>query len=167
MKRPGKCVEKKAYAHKSKAFKVAKRMFLKRGCNVVGVYECPTCLDFHITTKYCNIPTKLRKWAKEDVAKKDRQFTAIFNEYMARIGKPVGKYHAKNKRRREKVRERAQTIKTSKVKRKLENQISLEEQRLILNRLSFEYTQFWEMTKAILAKLDYPQLVWIIPKLRL
>jgi hypothetical protein len=49
MKRAGKCVGKKAYAYKNTAEEVVFH-FAKRG-KFLLVYECPTCLDFHLTSQ--------------------------------------------------------------------------------------------------------------------
>lgn len=49
MKRPGKCIGKRSYAYKTEAERAVIRIYLtKRRWN--KVYECPTCLDFHLTT---------------------------------------------------------------------------------------------------------------------
>lgn len=49
MKRAGKCVNKKAYSFKDEAQKVAHKVE-KQTRKIYRVYECPTCLDFHLTT---------------------------------------------------------------------------------------------------------------------
>jgi len=61
MKRFGKCVNKKAYGHRSLAISVAASWYKKDG-SMFGVYECPTCLDFHLTSKYCNLIHLHKRW---------------------------------------------------------------------------------------------------------
>lgn len=61
MKRVGKCVNKKAYPYIYLAIEVAKERYISHG-NELGYYECPTCLDFHLTSKYCNLKHLHKKW---------------------------------------------------------------------------------------------------------
>ena len=63
MKRPGKCVGKRKYAHYSTACQTARHKFLNEHI-ALGVYECPTCLDFHLTSKYCNLTHLHKRWLK-------------------------------------------------------------------------------------------------------
>jgi hypothetical protein len=63
MKRPGKCVGKRKYAHYSTACQMAKWKLLNEHIEL-GVYECPTCLDFHLTSKYCNLKHLHKRWQK-------------------------------------------------------------------------------------------------------
>lgn len=60
MKRWGKCVGKKAYAYRTHADDIVVRHYIK-GNFVCGVYECPKCLEFHLTSRYDNRTTKM-KW---------------------------------------------------------------------------------------------------------
>lgn len=60
MKRAGKCVGKKAFAFEVQAEAQIIRSFVY-GCNILGIYECPTCLDFHTTSKYDNRSNELKK----------------------------------------------------------------------------------------------------------
>jgi hypothetical protein len=64
MKRAGKCAGKRKYAYKNLAVDVARWKYVNQGI-VLGVYECPTCLDFHLTSKYCNLKNKHERWEKE------------------------------------------------------------------------------------------------------
>ena len=64
MKRKGKCVNKKSYSHRNVALNVAATWFKKDGSKL-GIYECPTCLDFHLTSKYCNLEHYHAQWAKK------------------------------------------------------------------------------------------------------
>jgi len=54
MKRAGKCVGKRKYPYKDTAIEMAHWKYINQGV-ILGVYECPTCLDFHLTSKYCNL----------------------------------------------------------------------------------------------------------------
>lgn len=69
MKRSGKCVGKKTYATRSKALAVARKWYLSKGKIEMGIYECPTCLDFHLTTKYCNTRKYHKRWLHPKVRK--------------------------------------------------------------------------------------------------
>lgn len=63
MKRAGKCVNKKAYPYTYLAIEVAKQQYINHGA-VLGYYECPTCLDFHLTSKYCNLRHLHKEWQR-------------------------------------------------------------------------------------------------------
>jgi len=72
MKRPGKCVNKKAYAYKGQAINAAKNRYLSNGVHL-GMYECPTCLDFHLTSQYCNLKHLHEGWRAGVKVKKKRK----------------------------------------------------------------------------------------------
>ncbi len=79
MKRAGKCINKKAYAFRSDAIDVAKKIYTKKGL-LLSVYECSTCLDFHLTSKYCGskmkktlIGTTPRKGSIETIKRRERK----------------------------------------------------------------------------------------------
>lgn len=60
-KRAGKCVGKKTFYY----FDDAERQVIKNyvyNLKSYGIYECPTCLDFHITSKYDNRSDELKKF---------------------------------------------------------------------------------------------------------
>lgn len=64
MKRPGKCVGKKTFQY----FDDAERQVIKNyiyGLKSYGIYECPTCLDFHLTSKYDNRSDELKKFCRK------------------------------------------------------------------------------------------------------
>jgi hypothetical protein len=69
IKRAGKCVGKKSYAYSHYAIEVARIQYLKHGVEL-GFYECPTCLDFHLTSKYCNLKHVHKKWEQKGLEKK-------------------------------------------------------------------------------------------------
>jgi hypothetical protein len=71
MKRPGKCIGKKAFSNRLDAeAQVIRNYVFNR--KVYGIYECPTCLDFHTTHLYDNRTSALRNECFQ-VAKKYRQ----------------------------------------------------------------------------------------------
>ena len=80
MRRSGKCVGKKLFAYRTDAeAQVIKNFIFK--APAFGIYECPTCLDFHTTSKYDNRSNELRSkckfmrsryWAKVNVAGYER-----------------------------------------------------------------------------------------------
>lgn len=60
MKRKGKCTGKIPYAYKHFAeAQVIKNFLYKR--KTLGIYECPTCLDFHLTHLYDNRTPELKQ----------------------------------------------------------------------------------------------------------
>lgn len=64
MKRPGKCVGKKKFSY----WDDAERQVIKNyiyGLKSYGIYECPTCLDFHLTSKYDNRSPELKKYCRK------------------------------------------------------------------------------------------------------
>ncbi len=63
MKRANKCVSKRSYTHRSAALAMACWMYREQGLRT-AVYECPTCLDFHLTTKWCNTSRYHKRWKK-------------------------------------------------------------------------------------------------------
>jgi hypothetical protein len=64
MKRHSKCVNKKPFVYRDEALTVAKKMFLNQGIKS-AIYECPACLDFHLTTKWCNTRSYHQRWLRE------------------------------------------------------------------------------------------------------
>jgi hypothetical protein len=64
MKRTGKCVGKQTFSHRREAEAKIIHNFAT-GRKAFGIYECPTCLDFHLTSKYDNRSDKLKKKCKE------------------------------------------------------------------------------------------------------
>ena len=76
MKRKGKCVGKKKFAYKSEAIQKAKNIYFNNGIEL-GIYECPTCLDFHLTSKYCNIKHRHTKWIKKQVRSQWLEFLRL------------------------------------------------------------------------------------------
>ena len=64
MRRVGKCIGKQVFSNKESALQVCYKRFVATN-QVLGVYECPTCLDFHLTSKYCNIEEHYTNWRQE------------------------------------------------------------------------------------------------------
>lgn len=76
MKRAGKCVNKKAYRYKFVAINTASKFFKRDGIEF-GVYECPTCLDFHLTSKYCNLKEFHLRWLRSHINKQYLEFLEL------------------------------------------------------------------------------------------
>ena len=60
MKHNGKCIGKKSFRHKNAAEALVIRNFIC-GNEALGIYECPTCLDFHTTSAHDNRSPELKK----------------------------------------------------------------------------------------------------------
>lgn len=71
MKRFGRCIGKKAFKYRISAIEHAKRYYLTKGIKL-GVYECPTCLDYHTTTKHVNLAHLHKEWEAEPVLKRPK-----------------------------------------------------------------------------------------------
>lgn len=69
MRRVNKCAGKAKFCKKSGALATAKKWYLANG-SVFGIYECPVCLDFHLTSKYTNLQEYYNKWVVEIQPKK-------------------------------------------------------------------------------------------------
>jgi hypothetical protein len=64
MKRKNKCVGKQTFFNKREA--EAKVIYnCAKNRKAYGIYECPSCLDFHLTSKYDNRSDELKKKCKE------------------------------------------------------------------------------------------------------
>jgi hypothetical protein len=71
MKRKGKCIGKVPFSYKTDAIHKAKVIYKQHGVTL-GVYECPTCLEFHLTTKYCNLKHLYKQWDEEREKEKEQ-----------------------------------------------------------------------------------------------
>ena len=132
MKRRGKCISKRTFAYRDDALKFAKRQYKLYG-RVMAVYECPTCLDFHLTSKYCAKKLK-KKWDKEIVGEQYSEFCLLFRK-------------AEGKPRRNKV----QKDKEPKKKPTLKGILPLSEQKKIYATLNKTVQKKWY--KRLLDKL--------------
>ena len=86
MKRRNKCVAtKRAYATTDECLKVIKRVYNQKMIKL-RFYECPVCLDFHLTSKgTASQMHEARKiWLKEnmkkDIKRKYEEFCRLFNK---------------------------------------------------------------------------------------
>ena len=61
MRRVNKCVGKRKYPYRNIAIEMAHWKYIHENI-ILGVYECPTCLDFHLTSKYSNLKHLHKKW---------------------------------------------------------------------------------------------------------
>lgn len=80
MKRANKCVGKKRFNNKGLALAVCKKHWLKRG-RKFAIYECPVCLDFHLTSKWCNTDYYITRWTKQEVRKQWIEFQKLEGTY--------------------------------------------------------------------------------------
>ena len=64
MKRPGKCVGKKTFQYFDDAERQVIKNYIYR-LKSYGIYECPTCLDFHLTSKYDNRSDELKRFCRK------------------------------------------------------------------------------------------------------
>ena len=91
------CIGKRAYGHWDSALKVSKRMFLQKG-TCTAIYECPVCLDFHLTSKWCNTKGYHLEWSKKLVKKKYNQFLFLEEQEMSKNQKLLRSQRRKMKR---------------------------------------------------------------------
>lgn len=79
-----KCIEKKAYGLKSQALAVARKMYLQDRTET-AIYECDICLDFHLTSKWCNTQNYHKQWLTEKPKKyKKKKKTTPDKVYVTR-----------------------------------------------------------------------------------
>lgn len=104
MKRKGKCVGKKSYKYKHVAINAAAQRYKHHG-QELGVYECPTCLDFHLTSKYCNLSHRHNDWLKKHIAIQYEEFLLL--EKQNDPARASLRARRRRKRRARKQRERA------------------------------------------------------------
>ena len=71
MKRPGKCIGKVPFSDKRLAIASAEKHYRLHG-KKYGVYECPSCLEFHLTSKYCNLTHLHQHWGETPEQKAQR-----------------------------------------------------------------------------------------------
>ncbi len=98
MKRRNKCLIKKAYAWKHAALDAAAKAYKERGVEL-GIYECPVCLDFHLTSKYCNTKHYHKKWLKTHIKAQYKEFLALEAKMVPQPPKPpkLSRYAVKRK----------------------------------------------------------------------
>lgn len=71
-----KCIGKAAFSHKEKAIRSAKKWYIKKGLEM-GYYECPKCLDYHLTSKWSNLSHRHKKWLRAHVQQQYTEFLAL------------------------------------------------------------------------------------------
>lgn len=134
MKRAGKCVNKKAYAYKSHALQIARKQYLEYGIKS-SVYECPTCLDFHLTTKpqgKYNTEKYFNKWDKEWMRERYNEF--LFLEKKMELLYSPSPQTLKNRAKRKRYKANKKLREAQPTQRQL-NTLPLDEQRKILSEL--------------------------------
>lgn len=92
MKRHRRCVGKKSFAYLKQAkAQVIYNFVLNR--KTYGIYECPTCLDFHTTSTYDNRTKQLRDTCdlvkKRFFAKSPEKRMAWLEKYLRKYANPV------------------------------------------------------------------------------
>lgn len=149
MKRKNKCANKKAFNTIDKCNKAIRRSYVQ-GNVMLRYYECPTCLDFHLTSKNVD-PRPFKKFDKEVIAAQWNQFENIFNK----LTKPkVVKLQFQTDK------ERQQANINKKISKKLEKQLSLKEAQLAIRSFKcLNGVSFMKIT-CILSNLDYSNRVW-------
>jgi hypothetical protein len=105
MKRAGKCVGKVAFKKYTHALNRAKHWY-KEGQIEYGIYECPTCLDFHLTSKYCNLQEYHLSWDRSLVKEQYDEFLRLERQIVNEPPTP-----AENKRRRQAEQRRRKKLK--------------------------------------------------------
>lgn len=63
--RPKRCIEKVCFSFLGKAQGQVRKNYMswfrgRRGKPALGIYECPTCLEFHTTSKYSTMENNER-----------------------------------------------------------------------------------------------------------
>ncbi len=141
MKRKNKCAGKRAYAFKDQAIRVAKRIYQKQH-TVCAVYECPQCLDFHLTTKWTNMQHLHRKWDIE-------WMESTYREFLRLDGSVVVEKPKKIKVKKERVRDES-----SAEKKKKANTLPLAEQKRIFatfdGKIYPQRKSFWSVLRGII-----------------
>lgn len=74
MKRKGKCVGKVAFSSWFSAQDVARKHYLSNR-RILSIYECPKCLDYHLTSKAktCNLAHLHDQWVINEVNTKEKR----------------------------------------------------------------------------------------------
>lgn len=97
MKRANKCVGKRAFYTTRQALNIARAIYNKKRVKL-RYYECPTCLDFHLTKSHTDRMGDIyNQWDREYIYKLNASFEILF--YLAtraNASKPQKK-KAKNK----------------------------------------------------------------------
>jgi hypothetical protein len=158
MGRKNKCVAyKKAYYFKDTALRVMKRAYLERG-HKLRMYECPICLDIHVTHKNVTDHSIFRQWDKEEIARQNGIFEQLFLKYQNILTPSKSARKRKQKKLNRLNRVYAETVQKPKVKHGFtEQQLPLAEQSRIFdelrqNRLIIQY---------LFENIDYSQNMWI------
>ena len=101
MKRKNKCANKKAYSTKGAAESAIEKSYSNYNVRL-RYYECPTCLDFHLTKANVD-PNYFKKWDRVTVKKQWAQFENLFNRMWGEIY-GLSKSAKHNKKKRAKLR---------------------------------------------------------------
>lgn len=172
MKRKNKCANKKAYNLVSKIKKQIKKTYFNNGV-MLRYYECPTCLDFHLTSKNVD-PEYFKEWGRDIIKKEWSQFEILFNTMWGELY-GLSKTARKNRRKKENKKKRAEldAIYTkaeqqqnrdanlnTKLSRKLEKQLSLKDARLAIQSFKALNSIAFMKFVCFLSTLDYKSRLW-------
>ena len=103
MKRANKCITKKAYYTTDQALRAARIIYDSRRLKL-RYYECPTCLDFHLTKSHTHqMGDIFYKWDKEYIEKRNASFEILFYLATRNNASQPQKNKAKNKVNRLKI----------------------------------------------------------------
>lgn len=172
MKRKNKCANKKAYNLVSTIKKQIEKTYLNHGV-MLRYYECPTCLDFHLTSKNID-PEYFKKWDREIIRKEWSHFETLFNTtWQQHYG--LSKNARRNRRQKENRKKRAEldaiytkaeqqqkrdAVVSTKLSKKLEKQLSLKDAKLAIQSFkALNNLAFMKFT-CLLSQFDYPQFMW-------
>lgn len=155
MKRKNKCVaSKKPYKTASICLEIIRNAYLLRNTKL-RYYECPVCLDFHLTSKKVN-SSDFKELDREIIAKQWRHFEVLFNTVHNQVyglGKAAKANRRKIARKRKHESEMSEVLKKQRdffdnrrIAKKLSNQLSLAEQR--------------QKIATMKAKVDEPRGLW-------
>lgn len=157
MKRKNKCASKKPYFTLEVAKRVIRRAYVERGV-MLRHYECPLCLDFHVTHKNVD-PAPFREIDKEIIRKQWGKFEVMFNTMW-------GNVYGKSKQARKRARRvaRGHMIVTQEQNMNHDKLVSLRLQKQI--PLSAQKQIFQELRainngiQGLFSQIDYSNFMW-------
>jgi hypothetical protein len=182
MKRKNKCANKKKYSTISLTKEVIKKSYLERGVKLRH-YECPVCLDFHLTSKNTEPMEKTyRAWDRADIKNKYFLFENLLKSFTEKIDKKRKLERREQRRLQNDVRRELYETKKPEfdallhkqmvwqarfdpeldviVGKKKQKQVGLLATRAIFQQLKHNDNMALFYFKLILARFDYPQFVW-------
>jgi hypothetical protein len=156
MKRKNKCVSKKKYGTVDLVNVVIKRAYKERNVKL-RYYECPVCLDFHLTSKNAD-SIEFKKYDKEIIEKQNNLFEILFRKCELVL---VPSKRARKRRRlklNKKIRQQANSVAKPKVKH------GFTEEAIPLNKQKEIFRQIKEnnlLIQYLFSEIDYSRNMWI------